>query len=169
MKRIKLLFIFLLIFSFVMPVYAASNNNDLKVLEVENHKIYYNKERTKYKVVLEEGENSLNISAIADDSKSKVKIVGADDLKANYYKVTVTVTAENGSKKEYEITAQEKNKIIEEEEVGFFDELLNKISEMNIKMEYIYIGIGSLVGLILIIVGVRIYKDKKMEKTMDKF
>ncbi len=169
MKKIKLLLLFLIVISLIVPVYAASKNADLKVLEVEDHKIYFNKERTKYKVVVEEKENSLNITAIPDDNKSKVKIVGADDLKANYNRVVITVTAENGTKKEYEITAQIKEKIIEEEEVGFFEGLLNKISEMNIKMEYVYIAIGSIVGLILIVVVVRIYRDKKMEKTMDKF
>ena len=69
MKKInKILLLLLLLVTMITPVYAAASNNKyLKELEVEKHKIYFGKERTNYSIVLEEGENSVKVKAVAED------------------------------------------------------------------------------------------------------
>jgi hypothetical protein len=170
MKKISLkLLILVMILSFV-PVYAAaSNNKDLKELTVENHEIYFYKDRTNYKVLLDDDENSLNITAVPDDSKAKVEVTGADDLKENDYTVTIKVTAENGNTKTYTIKSDFKEKIEEEKNEGFLYMLGTKLDELNLKVEYFIILIGAIFGIIIINKTISFIRGKKIDKTMDKF
>jgi predicted RNA-binding protein with TRAM domain len=61
-------------------------------------------ETIEYYVQLPFGIDKAVITAAAKDSKAKVKITGADDLKAGKNLVVVTVTAADGTVKEYKIT-----------------------------------------------------------------
>ena len=166
----KILLILILLVTMITPVYAAASNNKyLKELEVENHKIYFGKERTAYSIVLDEGENSVKVKAVAEDSKSKVEVKGADDLKANNYRIVVKVTAENNTTMEYVIEASVREEIVKEEKKSILDNITNFIAELNLDETMIYICIGVallLVGIIITVVSVR---DRKMDKTMDKF
>ena len=168
-KLIKIIILVLLLCN-VTPVFAAvSSNKDLKSLTIENHEIYFNSDRTKYKVVVEKDENSLKINAVKDDSKAKVKIVGADNLKANNYKVTITVTAQNGTTKEYVIEAEVKKEIKEEKEKDFFDGIKKWWESLGIQNELIIgVAIGIVVFILLIFI-IKKVKDRKIDKTMDKF
>ena len=168
-KITKILLLLIMLVTMITPVYAASNNKYLKELEVENHKIYFGKERTNYSIVLNEGENSVKINAVAEDSKAKVDIKGADDLKANNYRIVVKVTAENNSTMEYIIEAHEKEEIIEEKKETIFDQIEKFFKDLNIDMTIVYIVIGALAVIIVIIIIVSKVRDRKMEKTMDKF
>jgi hypothetical protein len=150
-------------------VFAASSNKYLKTLEVEDHDIYFYRERYKYKIVIDEDENSVKVKAIPEDSRTKVKITGADDLKKNDYKIIVKVTAENGTSDEYLIEASIKEKIVEPEKKGLIEDIQSFFKNLNIKTEVIIAVIGGLVGLILVIKLVGKLKDRKIDKTMDKF
>ena len=168
-KLLKIITILLLLCNITPVLAAASSNKDLKELTVENHEIYFNSERTKYKVVVEKDENTLKINAVKSDSKAKVSIVGADDLKANGNKVVITVTAENGTTKEYVIEAEEKKEIKEEEKTGFIEGIKKWWEDLGIQNEVI-IGIAiGLVVLLLLIFIIKKIRDKKIDKTMDKF
>ena len=171
MKKInKILLLLLLLVTMITPVYAAASNNKyLKELEVEKHKIYFGKERTNYSIVLEEGENSVKVKAVAEDAKSKVEIKGANDLKANNYRIVVKVTAENNTTMEYVIEAHEKEEIVKEEKKSILDSITKFYADLNIDPNILFISIGVIalvIGLILTVVKVR---DRKMDKTMDKF
>ena len=171
MKKVKLMITALLLLVFtITPVYAAaSSNKNLKELTVENHEIYFYKERTNYKLLLDEGENSLNITAIADDEKAKVEVTGADDLKENNYTVTIKVTAENGNSKEYTIKGEFKEVIEEEKEEGFFEMLETKLNEMHLKPIYFVYLAGFIVLIVIINKSVGAIRGRKIDKTMDKF
>ena len=168
-KFIKIIIVLLLLCNITPVLAAVSSNKDLKSLTIENHEIYFNSDRTKYKVVVEKDENSLKINAVKDDSKAKVKIVGADNLKANNYKVTITVTAQNGTTKEYIIEAEVKKEIKEEKEKDFFDGIKKWWESLGIQNELIIgVAIGIVVFILLIFI-IKKVKDRKIDKTMDKF
>lgn len=168
-KFIKIIIVLLLLCNITPVLAAVSSNKDLKSLTIENHEIYFNSDRTKYKVVVEKDENSLKINAVKDDSKAKVKIVGADNLKANNYKVTITVTAQNGTTKEYIIEAEVKKEIKEEKEKDFFDGIKKWWESLGIQNELIMgVAIGIVVFILLIFI-IKKVKDRKIDKTMDKF
>jgi len=169
-KKIITLVASLLILVNLTPVLAAaSKNNNLKDLTIENHNIYFNKERTKYSIVVDKDENSLNINIVKDDVKQKVEVVGDKDLKANDYKVTIKVTAENGLSKTYIIEAEVKKDIEEKKEKSFFDGIKDWFDKLNLKTEIILIIVGALLFIILLIFILRKVRDRKIEKTMDKF
>ena len=82
-----------------------STVNTLKSMTVSNATISpaFDTNTTKYTASVDFSVSKLNVTATAADSKAKVAISGAD-LKVGSNTVKVTVTAENGSKKEYTIT-----------------------------------------------------------------
>ena len=172
MKRLfsKILLILILFITMITPVFAAASNNKyLKELEVENHKIYFGKERTQYKIVLDEGENSVKIKAVAEDSKSKVEIKGADDIKGNNYRIVVKVTAENNTTMEYVIEASVKEEIVKEEKKSILNDINQFFTDLNIDQTTIFIVLGVIflvIGIVLMVVKA---KDRKMDKTMDRF
>ena len=170
MKKFVLSMIAMILLVSFVPVYAAaSNNKDLKELIVENHEIYFYKDRTNYKILIEDNENSLNITATPDDEKAKVVVTGADDLKENDYTVTVKVTAENGNTKTYTIKSEFKEKIVEEKKEGFFYMLETKLDELNLKVEYFVILIAGVFAIVVINKVISFIRGKKIDRTMDKF
>ena len=86
---------------------AAPKSTDatLKAMTVSNATISpaFDTNTTKYTASVDFSVSKLNVTATATDSKAKVAISG-NDLKVGSNTVKVTVTAENGSKKEYTIT-----------------------------------------------------------------
>jgi len=165
----KIIVLLLLMIISITPVFAASSNKYLKKLEVENHDIYFYRERYKYKIVIDEGENSVKVKAIPEDSRTRVKVIGADDLKKNNYKIIVKVTAENGTTDEYLIEASIKEKIVEQEKKGLIEDIQAFFKNLNIKTEIIIAVVGGLIGLFLVIKLIGKLKDRKIDKTMDKF
>lgn len=84
-----------------------SDNNDLASLEIEGVTLEpsFSKDVTEYTVQLKDDVTELNIDAQAESSKAKVKISGNEDLKDGENTITITVTAEDESTKEYTIKA----------------------------------------------------------------
>lgn len=65
----------------------------------------FNKNKFSYTLALNEKVDSLNVTAVAEDSKAKVAISGNTDLKEGDNTISIVVTAENGTKKTYTIIA----------------------------------------------------------------
>ncbi len=84
-----------------------SDNNDLASLEIEGVTLEpsFSKDVTEYTVQLKDDVTELNIDAQAESSKAKVKISGNEKLKDGENIITITVTAEDESTKEYTIKA----------------------------------------------------------------
>ena len=82
-----------------------SSNNNLASLSVSNGKLSpgFSKGNTKYSMEVPFATSKLNISAKAEDPKSKVNISNPDLVAEEVTQVKVTVTAENGQSKTYTI------------------------------------------------------------------
>lgn len=66
--------------------------------------LVFSKDKTNYSVTVDKTVNSLGLKAVANDSKATVKIEGDKDFVVGTNTVTITVTAENGTKKIYTVT-----------------------------------------------------------------
>lgn len=82
-----------------------SENNYLAKLSVEGYNIDFSKTKTSYNLNLPAGTTKLSITAKAEDETAKVAISGHTNLKEGKNTIKITVTAENGSKRVYTITA----------------------------------------------------------------
>ena len=85
-------------------VYYYSSNNYLKTLEIEGYEITFDKETLEYKIKVKSDVTSLDIKAIPESNKSRVEITGNEKFKKGNNTVTIIVTAEDGSTREYKIT-----------------------------------------------------------------
>ncbi len=102
-------------------VYYQSSDNYLKELSIDGYEIDFDKDVTEYKIDVKNNVDSLDIKAIANDWRSTVVITGNENFKVGENVVTITVTAENGSTKEYKIVvnkADKKKTIIDDDEKG---------------------------------------------------
>jgi len=86
-------------------VYNGSDNNYLSSLSISNYSLNreFKKEVLTYFVSVEDEVNSLNVSAVSEDSNSKVYISGNDNLDDGINKILISVVAENGNTKNYRI------------------------------------------------------------------
>ncbi len=82
-----------------------STNNYLASLTIDGYPITFDKETTSYNIDIPTGLASLKITATAEDEKATVKVTGNTTLKEGKNTIAVTVTAENGTKKVYNIYA----------------------------------------------------------------
>ena len=93
---------------------SSSNNNTtttpkssdatLKSISLETGKVDFNKNVTKYTVNVDKTVTSLGLKAVPTDSKATVKITGDGNFKTGNNIVNITVTAEDGTTKVYQIT-----------------------------------------------------------------
>ncbi len=86
-----------------LTYYKYSSNNYLKLLEISGHDITFDKETLEYNIKVKSTVTSLDIKAIPEDSNSRVEITGNEKFKKGDNVVTITVTAEDGSTREYKI------------------------------------------------------------------
>lgn len=85
---------------------TKSSNAHLSKLQINQEGLTpnFNKNKTSYAVTVGENVNDLKVTAVAENSKSKVAISGNTGLKNGDNKVYITVTAQDGTKKVYTIT-----------------------------------------------------------------
>ena len=90
-----------------------SDNAFLKSLTIEGQELMpeFNKETTAYTMQVTSEITELNIKAEAEDEKASVSIQGNKDLKDGENKATISVSAEDGTTKIYEITITKSEKI----------------------------------------------------------
>lgn len=90
-------------------VYQYSSNNYLKSLEIDGYEIEFDKDTNEYKITVKSDVTSLDIKATPEDSRSRVEITGNEKFKKGNNIVTITVTAEDGSTREYKITVNKES------------------------------------------------------------
>ena len=100
---------------FTLMTYAElqatySKNNYLANLSVEGHSLspIFNKETLEYNLELENGTESIKISATKDDSRSTIKGIGTISLQEGMNTINIVVTAQNGNVRTYTINANVK-------------------------------------------------------------
>ena len=90
--------------------YYYSSNNYLKSLEIKDHEISFDKEVKEYSITVDYDVDSLDITALAESSSARVEITGNESFKEGKNTVVITVTAENGTEREYTLTVNKKAK-----------------------------------------------------------
>lgn len=90
--------------------YYYSSNNYLKSLEVEGYELEFDKNTNEYKITVKNDVTSLDIRALAEHSGARVEITGNEGFEEGENTVIVTVTAENGSIREYKIIVNKEGK-----------------------------------------------------------
>lgn len=139
--------------------------NYLSSLEVKGYEIKFDKEQSNYKVLIDKKVNKLEVNATAENEKSNVEIKGADNLKKNNYKVLIIVTSEDGYKRTYIIRAVED---VKDEKVKEKKSFIN-MNWIKKHKNYIIIGLGSIVFILLILFIIIKKKDRKLDKMFDNF
>ena len=103
-------------------VYYYSSNNYLKTLEAKGYEIKFDRDTLVYELSVKNDVKSLDITAIAEDSRSRVEITGNENFKTGKNTVIISVKAENGDVREYKLIVNRKNTatttLTEEEESG---------------------------------------------------
>lgn len=89
-----------------------SSDNNLASLEVEGYTLSpeFNKNTTNYKVEVDSDTTSVNVKAMANDSKARVSGIGDIEVGEGANTINVVVEAENGSTKTYTIVVNVKEK-----------------------------------------------------------
>lgn len=90
--------------------YYLSDNSYLKSLEVEGYEVDFDKYTNEYRITVKSDVTSLDISALAEDYRSRVEITGNEGFKEGENTVIITVTAENGSTREYKLVVEKEEK-----------------------------------------------------------
>lgn len=90
-----------------------SSNNTLKTLTLSKGKIDFEPNKTDYTITVPNEITSIEVKATAADTKSKVEIIGNNkELVVGENIITIKVTAENQSVKEYKIKVIKEDKVI---------------------------------------------------------
>lgn len=89
-----------------------SNNNYLKVLIPNYSSIIFNKLTSEYFITVPYDVYDLNFELKTEDNKATANIEGNNDLKVGNNIITITVTAEDGNKREYIINVTRTNEDI---------------------------------------------------------
>ena len=95
-------------------VYYYSSNNYLKSLEIDGYEVVFDKYTNEYKITVRNDVTSLDIKTLAEHYGARVQITGNENFKEGENVVTITVTAENGSIREYKlvVTKEEKKEAV---------------------------------------------------------
>lgn len=90
-------------------LYATySKNNYLSSLKIAGYDINFNKDTLTYNLEVENDVRSIDISATKEDSKSTIKGTGKINLEEGINSIKVTVTAQNGDVRTYNINVNVK-------------------------------------------------------------
>lgn len=114
----------------VLPIvyYVYSSNNYLKSLNIKDYEIDFNKNTLEYKLKVKSDVRFLDITAVAEDYRSRVEINGNEEFKEGENTVTIKVTAEDGSVKEYKVLvdkeAAKDDTVVEEEKTGTTEKIV---------------------------------------------
>lgn len=100
-------------------VYYYSSNNYLKLLEVSGYELEFDKNKEEYTLSVKNDVTSLDITAIAEDSRARVEITGNEKFKVGKNTIVISVKAENGDVREYKLVVtkeDDKSTTLSEEE-----------------------------------------------------
>ncbi len=114
----------------VLPIvyYVYSSNNYLKSLNIKDFDIDFNKNTLEYKLKVKSNVRFLDITAVAEDYRSRVEINGNEEFKEGENVVSIKVTAEDGSVREYKVLVDKEtakdDAVVEEENTGITEKVV---------------------------------------------
>ncbi|MEG1987137.1 MAG: cadherin-like beta sandwich domain-containing protein [Bacilli bacterium] len=82
---------------------SRSNNNYLKSLTIENHKLDFNKDTVLYSLTVNNDVTSITIGGSSEDNKANINGLQAYSLNEGLNSIHITVTAENGETRVYQV------------------------------------------------------------------
>lgn len=100
-------------------VYYYSSNNYLKTLEVSGYELEFDKNKEEYTLSVKNDVTSLDITAVAEDTRARVEITGNEKFKVGKNTIVISVKAENGDVREYKLVVtkeDDKSTTLSEEE-----------------------------------------------------
>ena len=131
---------------------VKSDNANLKSISLSTGNIEFDKDKTEYNLEVENETDKIIIEATKDDESSSVKGLGEYELKVGLNDIKITVTAEDGSIKEYilKITRKNLESIVEIESVNYGNGKKEKNTESNnLKISLIVLVICILFAIML--------------------
>lgn len=87
-----------------------SDDNYLKDLDIKDNDIDFSKDKTNYEITVDYNTDSLDINTKLSSGKSKVEIIGNENLKVGENTIIIKVTAKDNSVREYKIIVTKKDK-----------------------------------------------------------
>lgn len=181
--------IFILTLSVLLPniVLAASSNANLKNLGfTPNDFTGFRASKTEYEVTVPEEVTDIEVYAEAQDENATIMGAGNYELSEGINKILVSVTAEDGTKKEYTINItkpaskapgiveaeQENNEALQEQEKENMIE--NNVTNSEVVQEtkntlsaqqrmYLVIGLVLVISLIAILCAISAYRNRYIE------
>ena len=90
------------------PTTTKSNNAFLSKIQLSEGTISFDKNTLQYKLDVENSVTKINVTATAEDKKATVKVNNVDKLVVGENTITIDVTAEDGTKKQYTILVNRK-------------------------------------------------------------
>ncbi len=149
-----------------------SNNSYLKSLTLSNGEIEFTKDTLNYSITLENKIDKLIIEAEPEDSKAKIDLKEEYPLEVGENKISLVVTAEDNTTKNYELNVIREEEIKEEKEEVETDKKNNKTSIKNtFNNQEIYLFCGLIVlfmiTLIVIIIAIKV-KEKTHQSNKKK-
>ncbi len=99
---------------------VKSNNANLKSISLNTGNIEFDKNKTEYNLEVENETDKITIDAIKEDETASIVGIGQHELKIGLNDIKITVTAEDGSIKEYtlKITRKELESVVKKESVA---------------------------------------------------
>lgn len=139
-----------------------SSNNNLSSIHIDIEGFTFDKDTKEYQLEVEEEVNLITIQATAEDNKAIVTGTGKKSLVIGENHFILTVTAEDNSKQEYNITIVRKEKEVTENTITV---IRKETVENNKKNTTIPIIIGSISTFLFILSTIFMIIKKKKNKT----
>ena len=114
---------------------VKSNDNYLTDIETDVGDINFDKKTEEYKMTVSYDTDKIELNTKSSSNKSKVEISGNDDLKVGDNEITIKVTAEDGSVREYKIIVTRKEKDIILSNNSYLKELIIDNYDINFDKE----------------------------------
>ena len=137
-----------------------SSNNNLASMSSSIAEISFSKDTLEYNVTVPNDTSEFDLTVTAEDALATVNISN-QQLKTNKTNITVTVTAENGSTKEYKVVVNKEKKKTTTKAKENKENNSNKTEETKNSDSYKPKWIVVLIGLLVVFVLDMLYMKKK--------
>lgn len=142
-----------------VPVTPKSNDASLKELVIKNNAdLQFNKDITNYSITVANAITTLDLTVTTNDAKATYVVTGNENFVVGRNYVTISVTAEDGTKKAYTIEVIRQPEEVKKEECPICEEHKNNNENL------VWIIISSVLALLLITETGYIIYDKKVLK-----
>lgn len=144
-------------------VSTKSSNNYLESLQITDYGIDFNKDTVDCSVTINKEATSLNIKPVVEDKTSSYQISGNEKLEDGSL-IKITVIAEDGNTKEYNINIKKDTASAEDSEK--FSEHKKETYENPFKK--VIIGVCTIIGLIILVGAIIIINDIRDRRKLNK-